>query len=228
MAEDISAEALAKNYGRMVSSICRRMIQDPDLAQDAAQQVWMEIIRGLPGFKRQSGVSTWIYTIARRIILDVAVGERRYSTRFLRGYFRGDERDLPDDTDLDKNAWVREMCDKCLTGMLHCLDNEDRLIYMFRDMVELPYEEIARIVATDQQAVRQTVSRTRRKLRNFLKDECILFNPEGACHCRMKKLVCEVELPAEYTKLRSLASTANVFLESEKVLPGKNYWLKYL
>jgi RNA polymerase sigma-70 factor (ECF subfamily) len=225
---EISAESLVKQHGGMVSSICRRMIQDPDAAQDASQQVWIEVIRALPGYRGDAKVSTWIYSIARRIILDFAVAERKHSTRFLREYFRSGEMEIPDDKDLDKEVWVREMCDKCLTGMLHCLDNESRLMYIFRDVVQLSYADIARIHGRDEQTVRQTVSRTRRKLRNFLKDECALFNPDGACNCRMKKWVQQVNLPREYAKLRSVAHSANVFLESEKVLPGKNYWLAYL
>jgi RNA polymerase sigma-70 factor (ECF subfamily) len=80
----------------------------------------------------------------------------------------------------------------------------------------------------DEQTVRQIVSRTRKKLRHFLKDECALFNPKGACRCRMSKLAAEIDLPREYEKLRSVERSANVYLESEKVMPGKNYWLAHL
>jgi RNA polymerase sigma factor (sigma-70 family) len=228
MSEQISIESLVKDYGPMVSSICRRMLQDPEIAQDASQQVWIEVIKGLPGFRGQSKISTWIYTIAHRVIMALAAGERQYSTRFLRGYFNSGDIELASGEDLDRKVWVSEMCDKCLTGMLHCLDNEARLIYIFRDIVGLSYQEIAQIHQTDEQTVRQIISRTRRKLRNFLKDECALFNPKGACRCRMSKLVAEIDLPQEYEKLRSVARSANVYLESEKVLPGKNYWLEYL
>ena len=117
------------------------------------------------------------------------------------------------------------MCDKCLTGMLHCLDNETRLLYIFKDITRLSYGEIARIFNIEEPAVRKTISRTRQKLRNFLKNECTLYNPRGSCRCRMKKWVEEVNLPQEYDKLRSLARTVNLFLAAEKVMPGKNYWL---
>jgi RNA polymerase sigma-70 factor (ECF subfamily) len=113
----------------MVSSICRRMIQDPDLAKDASQQVWLEITKSLPGFRGESRLSTWIYRIAYRVAMNFACQERQYTTKFLRGYFRNGDMELPHDEDLDKEIWVREMCDKCLTGMLHCLDNEAHGLY---------------------------------------------------------------------------------------------------
>ncbi len=36
---DTSLDIIARDYGRMVSSSCRRMIMDEDIARDAAQQV---------------------------------------------------------------------------------------------------------------------------------------------------------------------------------------------
>jgi RNA polymerase sigma-70 factor (ECF subfamily) len=228
MVMDISIESLVTDYGKMVSGVCRHMMQDPDLAQDASQQIWLEIIKALPGFGGEAKISTWIYSITRRVVLDFARGERLHSTRYLRGYFRGDALPIPQQQDFNKDLWVREMCDKCLTGMLHCLDNESRLIFTFRDVVGLDYPELAKIFGKNEQVIRQTVSRTRRKLRNFLKDECVLFNPHGSCHCRMKKHVEEINLPQEYEKIRSVTRSINIFHDSEKVLPGKNYWLKHL
>ena len=224
----ISTESLVEDYGKLVSAVCRRMVQDPHLAQDASQQVWLEIIKALPGFRGDAKISTWIYSITRRVVLDFARNERQYSTKFLRGYFRGGDLDLPQQRDFNKDIWVREMCDKCLTGMLHCLDNESRLIYIFKDVVQLSYGEIAEMQGMNEQTVRQIVFRTRRKLKNFLKDECVLFNPEGSCHCRMKKYVKDIDLPQEYEKLKSITRSVNIYLISEKVLPGKNYWLKRL
>ena len=225
---EISTESLVRDYGQMVSSICRRMIQEADIAQDASQQVWMEIIKMLPGFRGEAKISTWIYSITRRVVLNFARNERQYSTRFLRGYFRGGDMDLPQYPDFDKEVWVREMCDKCLTGMLHCLDNESRLIYILNDIAQLSYKEIAEIQEKDEQTIRQIVSRTRKKLRNFLKNECTLFNPSGSCRCRMKKWVEEINLPQEYEKLRTIARSANLYRDSETVLPSKNFWLSKL
>ncbi len=201
------------------------MIQDNDLAQDASQQVWLSVIKALPGFRGDSKISTWIYSITRRIVLDLARNEKKYSTKYLRGYFRSGDIDLPYYPDFDKKIWVREMCDKCLTGMLHCLDNESRLIYILKDVVQLSHAEISEIMEKEEPSVRQILSRVHKKLRNFLNNECVLYNPQGACHCRMKKWVVEVNLPQEYDRLRSLASSLNLYLASEKVLPGKNYWL---
>ncbi len=69
------------------------------------------------------------------------------------------------------------MCDKCITGVLHCVDAESRLAHIFRDIAELEYGEIAEILGKDEPAIRQTISRTRKKLNSFLDDKCTLYNP---------------------------------------------------
>jgi RNA polymerase sigma-70 factor (ECF subfamily) len=38
---------IAQEYGKLVSSVCRRMITDEDIARDAAQQVWVEMIKNI-------------------------------------------------------------------------------------------------------------------------------------------------------------------------------------
>ena len=216
---------IVNDYGKMVSAICHRMIQNEEHAKDATQDVWLEIVKGLPSFEGKSKLSTWIYTIAFRVVANYAKHERIYKTRYLREYFHGEKLEVPVLEDYDKRLWIKEMCDKCLTGVLHCLDNDARLAYVFRDVVQLSYEDIACILDKDHVSVRKTVSRCRGKLKHFLTDECSLYNPTGKCKCRMNKLVAEVDLPKEYQKLCKFVAEVNVYLSSEKVLPRKNYWL---
>jgi RNA polymerase sigma factor (sigma-70 family) len=179
-------------------------------------------------FRGEAKISTWIYTVTYHTVMRHSQKEKLYSTRFLRGYFHGEQLEVPDYIDYDKNIWIKEMCDKCLTGILHCLDTESRMAYLFKDMVQLSYENAAEVLGKDQATVRQIVSRSRRKLRNFLNDECILYNPSGKCRCRMKNLVTDIKLPQEYLKLRGFINRANLYLESQKILPPKNYWSEFV
>lgn len=224
MSTEVLLDNIARDYGGMVSAICSRMIQDRGIAEDAAQEVWVQIVSSIDSFKGSSKLSTWIYKIAQRVIISYCKNERIYTTRFLRDYFRGESLDIPDEVDYDNDIWIKEMCDKCMTGMLHCLDNESRLIYLFRDVAKLDYETIAYIFDKDEAAVRKTVSRARPKLKSFLENECILYNPNGKCNCRMKKLVLDIKLQEEYEKLRKLVGKVNFFIQGDKIFPKKNFW----
>ncbi len=223
-----SAENLFSDYGLLVTSICRRMIQDEETAKDAAQEVWLEILKSLPSFKGLSKISTWIYTITYRVVLKFAKNERQYTTKFLAAYFHGPQLEAPEAAEPEKQFWIKEMCDKCLTGVLHCLDNDTRIAFIFRDISGLSYQEIAAVLEKDETTVRQMISRSRRKLKNFLNNECLLHNPDGNCKCRMKNLVLQIDLPEEYRKLRRTVHHINLYRESEQVLPKKNYWEKII
>jgi RNA polymerase sigma-70 factor (ECF subfamily) len=219
-----SLDDIARDYGKMVSSICRRMIMDEETARDAAQQVWVEITKSHSSFRGESKMSTWIYTITRRIAFDHVQREQKFSARHLLDYARGEEMEPPGMVDLDKQLWVREMCNKCLSAALHCFDTEARLAMILKDIADCSYEEIASIVEKEEPAVRQMVSRNRRKLQFFMNGLCTLYNPEGNCRCRMKKWVKEIDLNREYEKIRRIVGKVSFFKQAELVLPRKNYW----
>jgi len=224
----LSLESVAADYGRLVSSVCRRMIRDDDRARDAAQQVWVEIVKALPAFRGESKVSTWIYTITRRVAMGHVRKEQLYSGRFLLDHAQGEEYELPSAIDHEKELWIRQECDKCITAALHCFDYEDRLAMLLKDIAELSYEDVATVLGKEEAAVRQMVSRNRRKLQYFMNDLCILSNPSGTCRCRMKKLVRAINLPQEYEKVRRIVGKASFFKQSEMVLPSKDFWKNLL
>lgn len=214
-------ENIIKVYSAMISSICHRMIQNPEDAKDAAQEAWINILKGLPNFRGESELSTYIYKITYNTVMLYSKKDRIYSIRFLHNYFHGEQREIPCDLDYDKDIWIKEMCDKCLSGILHCIDYESRITYLLRDLVQISYEDIATIIGKDPVTVRKIVTRSRNKLKNFLQDECILFNPHGKCRCRMKTLVKDIKLENEYAKLRNFVKRVNIYRESQKILPQK-------
>ena len=65
---EIDINYLVKEYGNMISTIAHRMIQNKEIAREAAQEVWYELCKSFSGFKGDSEISTWIYTVARRTI----------------------------------------------------------------------------------------------------------------------------------------------------------------
>ena len=228
----IELENIVKKYGGIVHSIARRMLHDPEKINDVAQEVWAEIFGSLASFRGESKLSTWIYTVTTRVVLKYTKHEQIYSARFIKGFFALNDDALPvkyfynlnQEPIIDKQIWVKERCHKCLTGFLHCLKNEARLALLLRDLAELPYHEIAQIMNKKESTVRQMVSRSRQKVRDFLNDNCVFYNPQGNCRCHLKKHVLEIDLPKEYEKLRQSVHKMNVFKAMDRILPPQNIW----
>ncbi len=59
---------IVENYGNLVTGISHRMIENRELAKEAAQEAWIEIIKSLHRLKGESQLSTYIFTIASRTI----------------------------------------------------------------------------------------------------------------------------------------------------------------
>jgi RNA polymerase sigma-70 factor (ECF subfamily) len=224
---ELRPDAIVAQYGRLVSSLCWRMTRDEEAAREAAQEVWVAVLEGLDGFRGDSSLSTWVYSIAWRVVGRYAQARRTYSTRFLSAFFEGDEEpQLPAGTDVEHEVWVRSMCDQCLCGIAQCLEPDVRLAYLLRDIADLDYADVAQVLEVEPAAARQMVSRARRTLNRFLSGHCSLADPSGPCRCRMRRHVAAVDLPAEYRRLRRTAGRARVFKESEQILPTRDYWLE--
>ncbi len=196
-------------------------------SREAAQEVWLAILEGLPGFRGESRLSIWIHTITRRVVGRYAQAQRRYSTRSLSAYVEtGDEPATPAAEDLDHDLWVRSMCDQCLCGMAQCLPPDARLAYLLREVSGLRSHDVAEMLKVEPDAARQMVSRSQCKLARFMSGHCTLAHPDGPCRCRMHSRVEAVDLPAEYAPLRRSVHHVRVIKESEQVLPLKDYRLE--
>ena len=192
---------IVEQYGVMVSSIAHRMIQNKEIAKEAAQEVWYEIIKSIDSFNGESGLSTWIYTLCKRTILRYARNERIATMNELREF-----RELPaidyNGQDRDEQEWIKACC--------------------------LPYKQISEIMGITEESVRQISSRSIRKITHFMNDTCPLYNPQGTCKYRICKQVTSLNLEKEYTAIKKIIRLVDVYQRLEKELPRKNYWEKFI
>jgi RNA polymerase sigma-70 factor, ECF subfamily len=221
-----SLEEAVRASSRMVASLCRRMLGDYESARDAAQDVWEEVARSWPGFRGESAASTWIYSIARRKLLALKAAARRESYRSLLLRYHIDELPAPESLGPEAVLRAKEVCDRCLQGVLFCLDPEPRLVFVFRFVVGLPYAEIARVMDREEPAVRQAASRARRLVQGFIESDCAFGG--GRCSCGMDSIVRRAGLVAEFERLSSLVRKASAYRLAEEMLPKADFWRDFV
>lgn len=214
---------LVESYGAKISLIARRMIRNEEIALEAAQEVWYQIMKSLESFKGSSSISTWIYTIARRTIMHYAREEQSYSAAQFDEHFS--KADLQyGGPDPERLTWTKMKCDDCLTAFCHCLDNRARLIFIFHEVVRLSYGEIANIMEIGEENARKIASRSREKVKSFMERDCLLFSTSPSCRCRIKKEITDLNLAAEYRKAARTADLADFYKQFDGNFPDRNYW----
>lgn len=232
--DSATALEVVRDFGPLVTSLCRSTFRDDDEARDAAQEAWVEVLASLPGFRGESKLGTWIYTIVYRKILRLKIEGRRRSLRELstlrelRIEYHGPDFVAPHRSLPDIELWTKETCRDCMRGVLLCLDSDSRLVFVFRFVVELPYEEISRVMDKSEAAVRQIASRSRRLVARFLSGECGLVKPGATCHCRNDRWIRETGLAESFWRLSRMTRLADLYRSANKVFPKKNYWEKLL
>src|SRR5229473_8146020 len=62
-------QELVDRYKDLVFALIARTVQDRSRAEDLAQEVFLRIHRGLPYFRGEARLSTWIYRIVANVCL---------------------------------------------------------------------------------------------------------------------------------------------------------------
>lgn len=136
----------------------RRMVSDPQVAEDLAQDTLLDAWRGLPDFGFRSSVKTWVFAIAHRKTID----------------FRRRRRDIPtDDTrfvdlaaaePIPLDEVLRQTLVEALHAELHTLPQTARAVWWLREVEGLSLTEISRVLQISTGSVRGHLQRSRRYL----------------------------------------------------------------
>jgi uncharacterized protein (TIGR02246 family) len=185
-----SLEWLARRHSPWIYNIALRMLGHPDDAQDASQEILVKVITRLSTFEGRSSFRTWLYRIALNHLLTM---KRLHRERWTFEAYGRVLEELPEHELVDSSApsadvqvWLEEAKIGCTTGLLLCLDREQRLIYILGDIFGVSDRLGAELLDVSRENFRQKLSRARRDLQSFAQDKCGLINPANSCRCTRK------------------------------------------
>lgn len=161
-----SFDSVFKEYQNMVYSIAFRFTGNRDDALEVAQESFIRIYKGLPNFRGESKLSTWIY----RIAVNQALMHKRSIRKFV------DLPEIPDDQTYfggianaietmgveDRKFYVNKALEQ--------LNEDDSAILMLYYIEDQSVEEIAQIMQLTQSNVKVKLFRGRNKLHEKLSD----------------------------------------------------------
>jgi RNA polymerase sigma-70 factor (ECF subfamily) len=177
-------EELLARYEKPIWSFLRRFVRDAEAAEDLLQEVFLRVVRDAqesgPAWKGEAKFSTWLYTIARNLCIDRA---RRNAVRgsgsaspSMDGSTDGDgetatlhERIAAPGPSTDAVVAGREAALRIDRAVAE-LPDDQREVFVMREVMELPFAEIASMVGVSEPTVKSRMRYALEKLRAALAD----------------------------------------------------------
>ncbi len=150
---------LIRRHQDFVYGAALRIVRNPVMAQDLAQEAFVRAHRALPGFRGQAQVRSWLYRIATNLALNAVQRRKEYPAETL------PDRPAKYDPALDVvNQALREDLEEAIGE----LPGKLKTPLVLREYEGLSYQQIADTLDLPINTVRTRILRARRALREKL------------------------------------------------------------
>ncbi len=147
---------LVRRHQDFVYGAALRIVRNPVMAQDLAQETFVRAHRALPGFRGQAQVRSWLYRIATNLALNAVQRRKEYPTDLLPD--RPAKLDPASDTE---NLALRAELEDAISELPQKLKQP----LVLREYEGLSYQAIADVLDVPINTVRTRILRARRALR---------------------------------------------------------------
>lgn len=193
-----------------------------ELAQQGQKEALIKMIAKLSTFKGESKFRTWLYRIVMNHIINMKKGSIENMITTFDEYgksldaVQNAELPSPRSVPVDLNLLVEEAKIGCMTGMLLCLNREQRLIYILGELLSVSDAIGSELLEISKANFRKKLSRARKDLYNFMNEKCSLVKQSNPCRC-VRKTKGFIEFG--YVDPDNLIFTQNYYGSIRKVSP---------
>jgi RNA polymerase sigma-70 factor (ECF subfamily) len=169
-------EVLVTRHRKPIYNFILRFVRDAAQAEDVMQETFLRVIKGAEAYEKQAKFTTWLYTIARNLCVDASRRGKHRKAQSLDAPASGDEDASPlidlvaDGKDgVDRQAIGRELQVR-IQQAIEALPDEQREIFLLREMADLQFNEIAKVVGCPENTVKSRMRYALEKLREALEE----------------------------------------------------------
>jgi RNA polymerase sigma-70 factor (ECF subfamily) len=160
---------LVENYRNRVFGTILNIVQEKDDAEDAAQEVFIQVYESINRFKEESSLSTWIYRIAVRKALDKL--RRRKTRQRLNQWLPGSaSNDKKENVEFDHPGINLENKEKAneLFKAINALPEKQKIAFTLIKVQGMSYDEAGMILQQGIKAIESLISRAKVNLQKQL------------------------------------------------------------
>ncbi|MFZ5831413.1 MAG: RNA polymerase sigma factor [Planctomycetota bacterium] len=148
---------LVDRYGPRLRYFLRKLLGEVELAEDALQDVWLDVIKSVARLAEPAAFSTWIYRIAR---------DRAYRALRRRRHRSMEDRELAA-SPRDDEEFSREDAER-IHDSLNQLAPEHREVLVLRFLEEMAYDQIAQVIGCRLGTVKSRIFYAKAALKRIL------------------------------------------------------------
>ena len=165
-------QILVSRYQHKLVNYLNSLLRDYDLAVDLAQEAFIRVYRHRRNYQGKHQFSTWIYRIATNLAIDETRRRRRRPV-FLPALTSGGEHGVggvavPDVRPDPEGRLDQKERRQALSRALGSLPTRYRLPFVLKEVQELSYEEVARVLNLSPGTVKSRTHRAKKLLREKL------------------------------------------------------------
>jgi RNA polymerase sigma-70 factor (ECF subfamily) len=168
-------ERLVARHEKPVWNFLRRFVADATAAEDLLQEVFLRVVKSADEWRGAAKFSTWLYTIARNLCVDHARRAVHRNAASLDGpEHAGAEGDATmhdriASSDPPADALVADRQTKArIDRAIAALPTDQREVFLMREVMEMPFAEIAVAVGASEPTVKSRMRYALEKLREAL------------------------------------------------------------
>jgi RNA polymerase sigma factor (sigma-70 family) len=167
--EDAFSEIVERHLP-LVYSAALRQVRSPDLAQEVAQSVFVELARNAQKLPTSTIVAAWLYQVARRTAIDVVRRETRRHAR---------EQIAQDLSAMNSNSEHWAEIEPLLDEAMQTLDEQDRAAVLLRYFSNKSLREVGEAFGASENAAQKRVTRAIEKLNEFFQKRGVRIAAAG-------------------------------------------------
>lgn len=173
---------LVEAYQTHVYNLCYRMLGEPELAEDAAQETFLRAFQHMHRYDSKRPFATWLLSIAAHYCID-RLRRRKFSMISIDEDEEDGGFELPDaDAPNPESEMVYGEQRARIQGLLKRLDSVDRTAIVLRYWNDCSEAEIAETLHLTVSAVKSRLHRARRELAGLWQEESPRSKPERRPH----------------------------------------------
>jgi len=166
-------EVLVTRHRRPIFNFVLRYVRDPVAAEDVTQDTFLRVVRSADSYVREAKFTTWLFTIARNLCVDAARRGKHRNMASLDAPVGDDDKGSKIDfvasggPAVDRQAIGTELKARMQEAIAQ-LPEEQREIFLLREVGDLQFNEIAEIIGVPENTVKSRMRYALEKLREAL------------------------------------------------------------